>query len=40
MVFNDDAILMSLFNIYDDEEDLISAILKYSQGGVHEMNRP
>lgn len=40
MVFNEDTILMSLFDIYEDEEDLISAILKYCNGGVHEMNRP
>ncbi len=40
MVFNEDTILMSLFDIYEEEEDLINAILKYCNGGVHEMNRP
>ncbi len=40
MVFNEDAILMSLFEIYEDEEDMKAAVLKYCQGGVHEMNRP
>jgi hypothetical protein len=29
MVFNEDAILMSLFNIYEDEEELKAAVLKY-----------
>ena len=33
MVFNDDATLMSLFNIYEDEQELKDAVLKYLQNG-------
>jgi hypothetical protein len=33
MVFNDDATLMSLFNIYEDESDLKDAVLKYVKDG-------
>ncbi len=40
MIFDEDAILMSLFNIYEDEEELKQAVLKYCQGGVMEMSRP
>lgn len=40
MVFDEDAILMSLFSIYEDEEELKQAVLKYCQGGVMEMGRP
>jgi hypothetical protein len=40
MIFNEDAILLSLFNIYEDEEELMQAVLKYCNGGVMEMGRP
>lgn len=40
MVFNEDTTLLSLFNIYEDEEELKEAVLKYCQGGVMEMGRP
>lgn len=33
MVFNDDATLMSLFNRYEDEQELKDAVLKYLQNG-------
>jgi len=33
MVFNDDATLMSLFNIYEDESELKDAVLKYVRNG-------
>jgi len=29
MVFNEDAILLSLFSVYEDENDLKAAVLKY-----------
>lgn len=41
MVFNEDALLMSLFEVYiDDEEELKKAVLKYCEGSVMEMKRP
>jgi len=40
MVFSEDAILMSFFDIYEDEEELKHAVLKYCEGGVFEMGRP
>jgi hypothetical protein len=40
MIFNEDTILLSLMNIYEDEYELKDAILKYCQGGVMEVNRP
>ncbi len=40
MIFSEDAILLSLFTIYEDEHDLKEAVLKYCHGGVMEMSRP
>ena len=40
MVFNEDAILMSFLDIYEDDEELKTAVLKYCEGGVLEMGRP
>jgi hypothetical protein len=40
MIFNEDAILLQLFNIYEDEEDLKEAVVKYCHGGIMEMSRP
>ena len=40
MIFNEDTILMQLFNIYEDEEELKVAVLKYCSIGAMEMNRP
>lgn len=40
MIFNEDAILLQLFQIYEDEEDLKQAVLKYCNGGLMEMARP
>lgn len=41
MVFNEDAILMSLLTIHsEDEEELKHAVLKYCHGSVMEMGRP
>lgn len=40
MIFNDDAILLSFFDRYEDEAELKEAIIKYSRGGVMEAHRP
>lgn len=40
MIFSEDAILLQLFNIYEDEQDLMEAVVKYCNGGVMEMSRP
>ena len=40
MIFNDDAILLSFFDRYEDESELTEAIIKYSKGGVMEAHRP
>lgn len=40
MVFNDDAILISLLERYDNEEDIKDAVVKYCNGGVLEVGRP
>jgi hypothetical protein len=40
MIFNDDAILLSFFDRYEEEEELKEAIVKYSKGGAMEANRP
>ena len=40
MIFSEDAILLSLFNIYEDENELKEAVLKYCHGGVLEVSRP
>jgi len=40
MIFNEDAILLSLFSIYDDEEELKNAVQKYCQNNHLEMQRP
>ena len=40
MIFNEDAILLQLFNIYEDEQELKEQVLKYCHGGVMEMARP
>jgi hypothetical protein len=40
MIFNEDAILLQLLQIYEDEEDLKTAIVKYCKGGAMEMARP
>ena len=40
MIFQDDAILISLFERYDDHNDLKDAVLKYCKGGAIEANRP
>lgn len=40
MIFNEDTTLLTLFNIYEDENELKEAVLKYCQGGVMEMHRP
>ena len=40
MIFSEDAILLSFFNRYEDEEELKEAILKYCHGGVMEQHRP
>ena len=40
MIFNDDAILLSFFDRYEDESELTEAIVKYSKGGVMEAHRP
>ena len=40
MIFSEDAILLSFFNRYDDEEELKEAVIKYSQGGTLAVNRP
>jgi hypothetical protein len=40
MIFNDDAILLSFFDRYDEEDELKLAIVKYSKGGALEANRP
>ena len=40
MIFNEDAILMQFFEIYEDEEELKEAVLKYGQGSSLEKNRP
>jgi hypothetical protein len=39
MIFNDDAILISLLERYDDEEELKDAICRYGNGGM-EAKRP
>lgn len=40
MIFNDDAILISLLERYDNEDELKDAIVKYCNGGTLEVNRP
>lgn len=40
MIFSEDAILLSFFNRYEDEEELKEAIIKYCQGGAIEAKRP
>jgi hypothetical protein len=40
MIFNDDAILLSFFDRYDDEDELKEAIVIYSKGGALEAHRP
>jgi hypothetical protein len=40
MIFNDDAILLSFFDRYDDEAEMKDAIVKYCKGGALEANRP
>ena len=41
MIFDDDAILLSFFSRYEgEEEELKTAIVKYSEGGHFEKNRP
>ncbi len=40
MIFSEDAILMSLFERYEDEEEMKGAVLKYLKGGVMEVGRP
>eukprot|EP00347_Sterkiella_histriomuscorum_P013288 403365290 len=40
MIFNEDAILLSLFSIYEDEEELKSAVQKYCQNNHLDMQRP
>jgi len=41
MIFSDDAILISLFQRFeDDEEELKDSVIKYCHGGVMEANRP
>lgn len=40
MIFNEDAILLQLFNIIEDEDELKEAVLKYCNGGIMEISRP
>ena len=41
MVFSEDAILLSFFSRYeDDETELKDAVVKYCNGGTLEANRP
>lgn len=40
MIFNEDAILLQLFNIIEDEDELKEAVLKYCNGGIMEVSRP
>ena len=40
MIFNEDSILLSFFDVYEDEEELKDAILKYSQNNSLENMRP
>lgn len=40
MIFSEDAILMSLLERYEDEEEMKEAVLKYHHGGAIEVGRP
>lgn len=40
MIFSEDAIIMSLLERYEDEEEVKEAVLKYCNGGILEAKRP
>ncbi len=40
MIFNEDSILLSFFDVYEDEEDLKNAIQKYCHSSSLEAMRP
>lgn len=40
MIFSEDAILISLMERYEDEDDIKEAVLKYIHGGAMESQRP
>ncbi len=39
MIFSEDSILLSLFDIYEDEEELKNAIFKYCQSSFMDKNK-